>query len=581
MHGRQRELAQLNAIIAAARGGRAQVLVLTGEPGIGKTTLLDATAQAAAGVRVLRTTGLPAETQVGFVCLADLLTPILGHRDRLPAAQRHAIERALALGSDQPSAGDGRLGVRIATLALLAAAAEEAATLVIVDDAQWVDQESVEALAFAARRLATDRIGFLFAVRVPPGAPPQASLPVPALAGFPVLRLTGLDRETSDALLATVAPHLTDPVVRDAVLATAAGNPLALQEIPRLLGTTAVASTVLARPLPVGSAIRQSVGKVLATFDTRTRMALLVAATSQDPRWADGDAGLKEIGLSHADLEPAENAGLIHLGDEPGFRHPLVRAAVYHEAPASDRRAAHRALAAAAAGNQAAEMRASHLAAAALAKEAAASARDPLARARAEQVLATAWNISGDARRATRLLSAAADRVAGIDDEFSVSLRLAATGSALHCGDHHLADAVSRDAAERSASVGGELQLAAQIARGWVRFCRAEADPDEPFGVPLPQVLARTPNGPGVLPFVVLALPWLEYYDQAQEVLDRIQSDNGTTCSLTRCRLPAPSTPTSPSVPGAGPPGSPPPPRPRGWRATSGTATSRRGRSPW
>src|SRR5690606_39757432 len=116
-------------------------------------------------------------------------------------------------GSDQPSAGDGRLGVRIATLALLAAAAEEAATLVIVDDAQWVDQESVEALAFAARRLATDRIGFLFAVRVPPGAPPQASLPVPALAGFPVRRPTRLDPGTRDAPHAPDGPPLTDPAV--------------------------------------------------------------------------------------------------------------------------------------------------------------------------------------------------------------------------------------------------------------------------------------------------------------------------------------------------------------------------------
>lgn len=233
VRGRERESAQLHEVVAAARTGRVEVLVLAGEAGIGKTTLLDTAAHATEGMQVLRTTGMPTETQIGFVGLVDLLTPVLEHRTRLPASQRRAIERALALGrSSSWPAGDGRLTLRVATLALLAAAADEAATLVVVDDAQWVDQESLDTLAFAARRLAVDRIGFLFAVRMPAGAPPEAGPPVPGLAGFPVLRLAGLDYETSDALLTAAAPQLTERVVRDAVLATAAGNPLALQEIP-------------------------------------------------------------------------------------------------------------------------------------------------------------------------------------------------------------------------------------------------------------------------------------------------------------------------------------------------------------
>ncbi|WP_406069380.1 AAA family ATPase [Micromonospora sp. NBC_01638] len=590
VRGRERESAQLHEVVAAARTGRVEVLVLAGEAGIGKTTLLDTAAHATEGMQVLRTTGMPTETQIGFVGLVDLLTPVLEHRTRLPASQRRAIERALALGrSSSWPAGDGRLTLRVATLALLAAAADEAATLVVVDDAQWVDQESLDTLAFAARRLAVDRIGFLFAVRMPAGAPPEAGPPVPGLAGFPVLRLAGLDYETSDALLTAAAPQLTERVVRDAVLATAAGNPLALQEIPRLLGPDALASAVLARPLPVGNTIRQTVGKTLAELGDRTRAALVVAAASQEPRWTDVSAALEELGLSLHDLEPADEAGLIHLGGEPGFRHPLVQAAIYHEAPAASRRKSHRALAAAAAGHQAAEMRAGHLAAAATGPDpavavalaeagrvardrgawqtamivfrraaqfttdpelrtahllaaaqaallaaspaaldlatAAAATRDPLARAHAHRILGTLWNAGGDARRAAQLFMADAARIDRLDGEFGVRLRLDATASALHCGDYELADSAARDAVERAEAIGGELLLAARISVGWVRFCRAEADPEEPFGVPLAEVTARIPDGPGVLPFAALALPWLEYYDQAREVLDRIQYD--------------------------------------------------------
>ncbi len=589
--GRARELAQLEQVVTAAGAGRAEVLVLCGEAGIGKTTLLDTAIRAAEGTQVLRTTGTQTEAHIGFVGLVDVLTPVLDHRRRLPPAQRHAIERALALGrTSSPPAGDGRLALRIATLALLARAAEQTPVLVVVDDAHWVDQESLDTLVFAARRLAADRIGFLFAVRTPTGAPPATSPPMSTLAGFPTLCLGGLDAQTSDALLRATAPELTERPVLDAILATAAGNPLALREIPKLLGPDVLASAVLARPLPVSDAIRRSVGQVLAELTERTRLALVVAAASLEPDWADLGAALAELGLCPDDLEPADEAGLIHLGVEPGFRHPLVRAAVYHEAPTASRRAAHRALAAVATGDRAAETRAGHLASAAtgpdpmvaraladagrtagdrgawqtamiayrraaqfstdpelrtahllaaaqaallasapnaadLAASAATTTADPLVRAQAHRILAAVWNISGDARRATGLLVTSADRIAALDAEFSMLLRLDATAFALHCGDYELADSVAHDAVERSAALGGDLLLAARVARGWVRFCRAEADPAEPFGVPVAEVVARIPTGPGVLPFGALALPWLEYYDQARDVLDRIQSD--------------------------------------------------------
>ncbi|MEV8516800.1 LuxR family transcriptional regulator [Dactylosporangium sp. NPDC051484] len=588
MYGRERELARLEGVVRAARTGRAEVLVLAGEPGIGKTALLDVVAREATGMRVLRTTGMPTDTRIGFVGLADLLTPIIAHREQLPATQRTAIERALALDQAVPAepVSDGRLALRVATLALLAAAAEQQPTLVVVDDAQWMDQETIDVLGFAARRLAADPIGLLFAVRTTLDEPPASGL-----AGFPVLHLAGLDPQASTELLAATAPQLSEPLIREAVLSTAAGNPLALREIPQLLGPDTLSGAVLDRPLPVGEAIRQSAGRVLAGLTERSRMALVVASASQDAHWADVGAALSELGLSRHDLEPAEHCGLIHLDAEPGFRHPLVRAAVYHEAPPATRRSAHRALAAAA-GPQAVETRAGHLASAAigpdpqvaaaladagcvartrgawqsatiafrraahfatdpdlriahllaaaqtalliaaptaaqLATEVAASARDPLTRARAQRILGALWNISGDARRATTLFTAIADRIAHLDAEFSMLLRLDASASALHCGDYELADAVTRDAVERSGSTSAELVLAARIARGWARFCRAEADPDEPFGVPLPQVLARIPDGPGVLPFAALTLPWLEYYDQARDVLERIEREYG------------------------------------------------------
>ncbi len=323
---------------------------------------------------------------------------------------------------------------------------------------------------------------------------------------------------------------------------------------------------------------------------------------------------------------------MIHLGVEPGFRHPLVRAAVYHEAPTASRRAAHRALAAAATGDQAAETRAGHLASAATGPDptvaqaladagrtagdrgawqtamtayrraaqfttdpklrtahllaaaqaallasapsaaeiavSAAATPDPLVRAQAHRILATLWNINGDARRAASLLIASADRIAALDAEFSMLLRLDAAAFALHCGDYELADSVAHDAVERSAALGGELLLAARVAQGWVRFCRAEADPAEPFGVPVAEVTARIPTGPGVLPFPRSPCPgWSTTTRRGQCSIGSKPTPPGTS-HPTCCRSPAPSTRTSRSVPAGGPSASPPRRTPPGSPAT-------------
>lgn len=587
--GREQEQAQIREVIAAARSGQAGVLLLAGEPGIGKTTLLHAAA-GSAGMRVLRTTGVAADSNISFVGLVDLLTPVLAHRDGLAPPQRAALERALAARQSSHPTADNRLALRLATLALLAAAAEESPTLVIVDDAQSVDRESLDAVAFAARRLAADRIAFLFAVRLPVGSR-DVETHVPSLAGFPVRYLEGLDPQASDAVLTEAAPNLTNPVVRAAVLTTAAGNPLALREIPRLLQPGKEMETVLAGPLPVGEAVRRSIGQALGELTARTRRALVVAAASTDPGWADVPAALAHLELDMDDLGPAEAATLIQLGAEPGFRHPLVRASVYHAACPADRRAAHRALAAAAIGDRAIESRAIHLAAAATgpdpavaatlaaasrsardrgawpaamtgfaraaqfatdpelrlscllsaaeaallvdaakaaeyANQAIAETSDPLMLAHAHRILAACWNNVGEAQRAAQLLIASAERVDARDPELGVLLRLDATVAALHCGDNDLAERIADEAAVRSAPLGSDLLLAARTASSWTRFCRAEADPDEPLGAPLTEIAARIPDGPGVLPFAVIALPWLDQYDLARDVLDRIRFDH-------------------------------------------------------
>jgi DNA-binding CsgD family transcriptional regulator len=328
--GREVEQERAQRALQTAREGGSDALVVRGEPGIGKTALLREAIGAAEGMTVLRARGLEAESQLPFAGLAELCAPIVALRDRLPVAQSAALAGALQLEPAEPPA---RLAIGAALLGLLALAAEERPVLCVVDDLQWLDEPSLEALRFAVRRLGAEGVAVLLGQRTAHGdlAP-----------GIEALELAPLGDEHARALLGP----LPEPVARR-VLATAAGNPLALREIPALLSRDELEGRApIEGPLPPGSTLERVLARRLGALPDETRRALLVAAAAEVRR---GDVVLRALAAARLDvaaLEPAEAAGIVALGPgEVAFVHPLLRAAAYHGAEPVARRAAHRAVA--------------------------------------------------------------------------------------------------------------------------------------------------------------------------------------------------------------------------------------------
>ena len=333
--GREREREQLSALVEGAREGRSGSLVLRGEPGVGKTALLEDTLARAGGMRVLRATGVESETELPFSGLSQLLAPLTSRLDELPAPQRAALAGALALGP--PAPGDP-LAAGLATLSLLALGAEDDGLLACVDDAHWMDAASLGALAFASRRFGAEGVGLLFAAR------PNVPSPLDA-ARLPKLELAGLAEAPARELLARTSPGLA-PSVAARILDTARGNPLVLLEVPRALSQDeAAGKRPLGEPLRAGVAVEQAfLHQVEAEADSVKRALLVAAAAEQD----DADvlrAALTAADATWDDFERAERAGIISLEGGVRFRHPIMRSSVYHAAPAADRRSAHRALA--------------------------------------------------------------------------------------------------------------------------------------------------------------------------------------------------------------------------------------------
>ena len=210
----------LDGLVAAVRSGESRVLVLRGEAGVGKTALLDALAGQAEGCRVVRAAGVQSEMELAYAGLHQLLAPLLDHLERLPAPQREAVRTVFGLSTGPPP---DRFLVALAVLSLLSEAAAERPLICAVDDEQWLDQASAQALGFAARRLAADPVGLLFAARIPGDE----------LAGLPELTLEGLAESDARALLDSALTGPLDDRVRDRIVAEAEGNPLALLELPR------------------------------------------------------------------------------------------------------------------------------------------------------------------------------------------------------------------------------------------------------------------------------------------------------------------------------------------------------------
>ncbi len=347
--GRTDERLALDRLLAEARSGRGGVLALVGEPGIGKTALLEYAAEQADGMRVLRARGIESEAEIPFGGLAELLRPVLPAIDRIPAPQSKALAGALALGP--ASAGD-RFAIGAATLSLLSAGAEDGPLVMLVDDAHWLDDPSSQALLFAARRLLADPIALVLAAR-----DGEASL----LDGadLRVLRLAGLSRSDAATLLAgaEVSEELMEPLIR-----TTGGNPLALLELASNGSRLMAASP--AAPVPISTSIAKAFLGRFGRLPEPTRRMLVVAATSDSGDLTVLARAATALGLDIADLEAAEEAGLIVVGvGVMAFQHPLARAAVYSEASAHERRQAHGALAAALSDNEI-DRRAWHLAAA-------------------------------------------------------------------------------------------------------------------------------------------------------------------------------------------------------------------------
>ncbi|MGW1521503.1 ATP-binding protein [Streptomyces sp. NPDC002287] len=330
--GRQDEMRRLDALLDAARRGRGGALVLRGEPGIGKSALLNHLHRAAGGLLVMRASGAEFEMELPFAALHQLLAPVTGRLAGLPAPHRTALQVAFGLGTGVP---DPFL-VGVGALGLLTEIAAERPLLCLVDDAQWLDQASAKALAFLARRIAAEPIALVFAAREESG--------LPELAGLPAHFLHGLGESDARALLGTAVRAPLDERVRDRILAEARGNPLALVELPRTAGLAGMAGG-FAEPDSVPAVIEQSFRSRLELLDPPARLLVTVAAA--DPI---GDPGLLWRAAELLDIDAPAVAGsvpLVEFGTRIRFSHPLARSATYRAATPQDRRRAHEALAAA------------------------------------------------------------------------------------------------------------------------------------------------------------------------------------------------------------------------------------------
>jgi DNA-binding CsgD family transcriptional regulator len=339
LHGRDAEIGRLATLLEDARNGQAGTLMLHGEPGVGKSALLeDLVAAAGTDVQVLRAQGVESESPLPFAALHRLLRPLLGILDRLPAPQARALRAAFGQADDvtvEPFL------TALATLSLLTEAAEDATVLAVIDDAQWLDQASADALLVAARRLGADRVAIVFAARDGDGT----SF---APEGVPSVKVAPLSGESARALLAERAGALIPDEVVDRLMTQAAGNPLALVELPTTLTGEQLTGAV---PLPAQLHLTAGIERVFLDrcrrLPTSVQSLLLVAAADDSGHAATVRAAAESLGADPDSMDAAERSGLLVVdGATVRVRHPLVRSGVYQAATSKERRDAHRALAA-------------------------------------------------------------------------------------------------------------------------------------------------------------------------------------------------------------------------------------------
>ncbi len=332
---RHSERGQLDRLVEAVRAGESRSLVVRGDPGVGKTVLLDYLARQASekGCRVARAVGVQTEMELAFAGLHQLCGPMLDHAGRLPGPQRAALQTVFGISTGPPP---DRFLVGLAVLSLLSEVAEAQPLICVVDDHQWLDRASAQALGFAARRVAAEPVGLVFAVREPGGE----------LAGLAELEVTGLRDDDARTLLESALPGPLDERVRDLIVAETHGNPLALLELPKGLTPAELAGGFgLPGAVPLPGRIEESFRRQLEALPDQTRRLMLVAAAEPygDLALVWRAAGRLGIGAAAATL--ALDAGLVEFGARVRFRHPLARSASYWAASVRDRQAVHAALA--------------------------------------------------------------------------------------------------------------------------------------------------------------------------------------------------------------------------------------------
>ncbi|SNS44679.1 regulatory protein, luxR family [Streptosporangium subroseum] len=450
--GRDPELGVIDRLVDEVRASTGRALVLKGEPGIGKSALLDHARRAGRGMRVLRVTGVEGEAELPYSALHLLLRSVIDRIDVLPEPQAAALRGAFGM---EPAAGADRFLVGLATLTLLSELATELPLLCLVDEGHWIDTASADALRFAGRRLEHDPVGLIVATREHrehDRSPDHAR----SFTDLPVMELAGLPHDAATALLAQEAPGLPARL-RDRVLAAAGGNPLALLELPKTVGDEDPSGT---DPLPISERLQHAFTGQIDRLEETTRKLLVIVAAEGTGELGTVMRAAGRLGVPTTALAEAEQAGLIVVAaGSVRFRHPLVRTAAYQGALFTQRQAVHQALAETMEGNDPHRW-AWHLAAAAFGP-------DERAAAALERTAESSVRRDGQAAAV-----AAYERAAQLSqDGAAQSRRLSAAAvAAIEAGQFQRAEGLC-DAAER---LTGEPLVLARLAgtRGRLEFER-------------------------------------------------------------------------------------------------------------
>lgn len=333
--GRAEESRALRALLTRARNGLSESIVLRGDPGIGKTALLNSVTAQLTDFDIIRCDGFEAELTMPYAALHRLGRPLLDHLPALPGRQQQAV--AVAWGADGPPPDRYLVGLGI--LGLFAAAGSVRPLVCVVDDAQWLDSESREVLAFVARRLQAESTVLLFATRDSPDTDTQ-------LAGIPALQIAGLDVPSAVRLLTTTAPEVVDPHAATQIADATGGNPLALIDLARELSTRRLSEfSVSAAPVPISRQLEEHYLRRVRDMPTDVQTWLLLAAAEPAGHADLISAAAADLGLPDGCGAMAERAGLVRIDAAIVFRHPLVRSAVYGAATGEPRRRVESALA--------------------------------------------------------------------------------------------------------------------------------------------------------------------------------------------------------------------------------------------